>query len=292
MRVWIPHVEFILYGPLNQGSEIWLEAGVPGKKKWFSRGCEGRTRLGEFSDEYRDIEQATENRCSYSVRYLPEGAPTTYTGIVDFSLHMRDERRGTSDVALFTGKFKVAKQPGGTGLAGDVDYYVDEDWRLPIGFLTAGDAGGLRANLAFRKSVGRAVAYLFYRGKQLEEVSCGSGVDLSQDGKVDLRKCEFWSVSKKANPYRPTEEKHLLTQNPGEYEIKVMADGRLVRSAKFTVDAEGSFDNGIATAGRLGTLGVVVPVSVLGTSDGAWNKLAWKTDAFYGNPLTGFTAPQ
>jgi len=35
---------------------------------------------------------------------------------------------------------------------------------------------------------------------------------------------------------------------------------------------------------------VIVPVQVIGDQDGMWNKTAWKTDAFYGNPLTGFTA--
>jgi hypothetical protein len=29
---------------------------------------------------------------------------------------------------------------------------------------------------------------------------------------------------------------------------------------------------------------------VLG-NQGPWDKTAWKTGAFYGNPLTGFTAP-
>ncbi len=35
---------------------------------------------------------------------------------------------------------------------------------------------------------------------------------------------------------------------------------------------------------------VVVPVKVIGTAD-KWNATAWKTDGFYGNPLTGFNAP-
>ena len=34
---------------------------------------------------------------------------------------------------------------------------------------------------------------------------------------------------------------------------------------------------------------VVVPVAVLGEQDGRWDRAAWKTDAFYGNPLNGFT---
>jgi hypothetical protein len=41
----------------------------------------------------------------------------------------------------------------------------------------------------------------------------------------------------------------------------------------------------------VGNSRVIVPVQVLGDSDGAWDKNAWKTDAFYGNPLTGFAAP-
>lgn len=50
-------------------------------------------------------------------------------------------------------------------------------------------------------------------------------------------------------------------------------------------------ENGIATSNKLRNNWLVVPVQVLGDSDGTWDKLAWKTDAFYGNPLTGFTAP-
>ncbi len=42
---------------------------------------------------------------------------------------------------------------------------------------------------------------------------------------------------------------------------------------------------------RLGSNRVIVPVQVIGDSDGPWGQTAWKTDAFYGNPLTGFSAP-
>ena len=57
------------------------------------------------------------------------------------------------------------------------------------------------------------------------------------------------------------------------------------------VDAEGKLvDNGIGTSNKLGNNRIIVPVQVLGDSDGQWDKMAWKTDAFYGNPLTGFSA--
>ena len=59
---------------------------------------------------------------------------------------------------------------------------------------------------------------------------------------------------------------------------------------KFKVDANGKFDNGIATANKLGSNRVIVPVQVIGNQD-AWDQTAWKTCAFYGSPLTGFTAP-
>jgi hypothetical protein len=35
---------------------------------------------------------------------------------------------------------------------------------------------------------------------------------------------------------------------------------------------------------------IIFPVQILGDQDGQWNRTAWKTDAFYGHPLTGFAA--
>ena len=85
---------------------------------------------------------------------------------------------------------------------------------------------------------------------------------------------------------------YLLSENAGDYEIKILYKGHLVRSIKFAVDAEGKLvDNGIGTSNKLGNSRIIVPVQVLGDSDGQWDKMSWKTDAFYGNPLTGFTAP-
>jgi hypothetical protein len=82
-----------------------------------------------------------------------------------------------------------------------------------------------------------------------------------------------------------------MSENAGDYEVKILYKGHLVRSIKFAVDAEGKIvDNGIAAANKLGNNRVIVPVQILGDSDGQWDKNAWKTDAFYGNPLTGFTA--
>jgi len=49
------------------------------------------------------------------------------------------------------------------------------------------------------------------------------------------------------------------------------------------------FENGINAANKVGGRRVIVPVTIIGDQDGPWDKNAWRTDAFYGNPLTGFT---
>jgi hypothetical protein len=82
---------------------------------------------------------------------------------------------------------------------------------------------------------------------------------------------------------------YSLAANPGDYEFKVLWNNHLARAIKFTVASDGKFDNGIATANKLGSNRVIVPVQIIGDQDGAWDKTAWKTEAFYGNPLTGFT---
>lgn len=77
----------------------------------------------------------------------------------------------------------------------------------------------------------------------------------------------------------------------GEYEFKVLWNNRLARSIKFTVGPDGKFDDRIATANRLGSERAVVAVQIIGDQDGQWDRAAWKTDAFYGNPLNGFAPP-
>ena len=69
----------------------------------------------------------------------------------------------------------------------------------------------------------------------------------------------------------------------------MLRSNKLARSLKFTVAPGGSFDNGIAKNNKLGRDRVIVPVQIIGDQDGTWDRTAWKTDAFYGNPLTGFT---
>jgi hypothetical protein len=56
------------------------------------------------------------------------------------------------------------------------------------------------------------------------------------------------------------------------------------------VQPDGKLDTSLAASNKFGSDRLIVPVTVIGDQDGTWDKAAWKTDAFYGNPLTGFSA--
>ena len=104
--------------------------------------------------------------------------------------------------------------------------------------------------------------------------------------------CEFPMVKGWDNKGANQADVFKMSQNLGEYEFKLLWNTRLARSIKFTVGPNGKLDNGIATANKLGTGRVIVPVTIIGDQDGQWDRVAWKTEAFYGNPLTGFSASQ
>jgi hypothetical protein len=203
-------------------------------------------------------------------------------------------------------------------------YYVDHDWNLPIGYIylesTGGSAGWNRPvfNAAFwvRGSDYNFEPHLFYQGKEVGKIflgatpmgkaGCSQKIENETNYYVDPSvpqkarwariECHFYTVvgwdktGEKRSPLPgETGQVHVLSESPGDYELKMVHKGELARSIKFTVAADGSFDNGIASAFKLGSDRVIVPVKVLGTQDGVWDRLAWKTGAFYGNPLTGFT---
>jgi len=84
----------------------------------------------------------------------------------------------------------------------------------------------------------------------------------------------------------------FLDKNPGSYEIKVLREQKLARSATFEVGADGRIvDNGIAKQAKMGGIRMVLPVKIIGDQDVKYDPMSWKTDTLYGNMLSGFTAP-
>ena len=311
---WVPSLKLRVNGPIASGSQIYAEFTVPGggtwkfdcktqetdKGHWWEPECGGRDALGEDKG-------------------------LTYTGPVNFTIKMRNELMG-GDATLFTGKFKVAKvhsNETGPNFVNHFVYYVDQDWNLPIGyvFYEGDDSRGwnyptfsfafwarTEYNAPYEPHLfhnGKEVGKLMYQGEEVGKAGCGSTEVEDNPTHITSPEGQFIWTRWRCNfpnvrAWNKTGEKidsmfgplYMMSENAGDYEIKILYKGHLVRSIKFAVDAQGKIvDNGIATSNKLGTDRVIVPVQVLGDADGQWDKSAWKTDAFYGNPLTGFTAP-
>ena len=311
---WVPQLKFKVNGPIPSGSQLYVEVQQPGgSAPWLKFDCDtGETQKGYWWKTECGGRQVEDKSI------LP-------VGTVNFAIKMRNELAG-SDTTLFTGKMKVAKTHSGEvgpKAAQKFVYYVDQDWNLPIGYVyyTQDSVYGWdypRFNVAFwlRGDSYKVDPHLFYQGKeigrlfrdgeQMGAASCDSEVDLQttisvnenfpQKAKWVRLECNFPVVKQhdKTNNGQGqpnTNEMFKMGANPGEYEVKVLWNNKLARSIKFTVAPGGKLDNGIATSNKLGIDRIVVPVQIIGDQDGPWDKTAWRTDAFYGHPLTGFTWP-
>jgi hypothetical protein len=309
---WVPRIEFRVNGPIESGSQLYAEFTIPGTGSWVTFDCRTeQTQKGYWW------------KTACGGRDIPEEKGSTYIGAVSFAIKMRNELMGTGST-IFTGKAKVEKalsNLNGPKAANKFVYYVNHDWNLPIGyvFLTADDVHGWKKttlNVAFwtrGDCHGNFQPHLFYQGKEVGKISfegrevgtpvCDPEVEnntthsvadtVTQKATWVRVRCRFFNVQgwdrtgEEPGMFGPL---YQLEKNPGEYEFKVLWNNRLARSIKFTVGPDAKFDNGIASSNKLGSERVIVPVQIIGDQDGPWDRAAWKTETFYGNPLSGFTA--
>ncbi len=303
MWSWVPKFNFSLTRDRASGEQHWVEYTIPGAGPPLKLDC-------EINQKGDGLECGGRN--------APEDKSSTYTGPVSFSIKTRNELQGTAEATLFTGKMKVAKACTNAtcpDTAGEWVYYVDHDWNLPIGhiFYNMNEPDYPTFSVAFwlRGDTYKTEPHLFYQGKEIGVVFAG-GVQMGKGvcrpivenepthrpnnmvggAKWTRMECEFPMVKGWDKKGENQTDMFKMAENAGEYEFKLLWNNKLARSIKFTVDPTGKLDNGIATANKLGTGRVIVPVTIIGDQDGPWDRAAWKTDAFYGNPLTGFTVPQ
>jgi hypothetical protein len=310
---WIPQMTYRVNGPIASGSQLYVDFTVPGTGAWVKFDC-----------KTSNIEKGRSWKTECGGRDIPEDKGITYVGAVKFTIHMRNELQG-SDVALFSGTAKVAKahsNEGGPKVANHWVYYVDQDWNLPIAyaFYLPDEVKGMKyPSLGFALWTrgeyspmdphlfhdGKEVGKLYFKGEEVGKPGCAHAE--VEDNTTHITaptepkfiwtrsRCDFPSIKgwnntgdKNNGTFGPL---YIMSENPGDYELKILKKGHLIRSMKFSVDATGKIvDNGIATANKMGTNRIIEPIQILGDEDGPWSRTAWKTDAFYGNPLTGFTA--
>ena len=304
---WVPRMKFRVNGPIASGSQLYVEYSLP-TGAWVKFDC-----------ETNNTEKGYWWKTECGGRDIPEDKGSLYTGPVSFVIKMRNELQG-SDSTLFTGKMKVAKahsNEAGPKAVNKYVYFIDHDWNLPIGYvyLTAADVYGWKLpdfHIAFwvRGDAYRFDPHVFYQGKEVGKkfldgteigrAGCEAEVEnntthyvedsMPQKAKWARIECDFPNIKGSNTSGDPvTSDIFTLADNPGEYEFKLLWNNKLARSIKFTVAPGGKFDNGIAKTNLLGSDRVIVPVTIIGDQDGVWNKTAWQTDAFYGNPLKGFT---
>lgn len=307
---WVPWIEFRVNGPIESGAQLYVQFSLPDDPKWV-----------EFDCGTGSIEKGYWWKTEGGGVNFPEEKGVRYTGPVNFRIGLRNELM-ESDIELFKGTFEVRKAHSGVegpNAAEKWVYYVDEDWTLPIGYVFLESDGDWKlpkfcAAFWIRGDYSVLDPHLFYQGKEVgkvmfegmeigkpswnEELSALPSISVNDSvpQKAIWRRINL-SFNNVRGWNQTGDEKagfgtapFLLCNNPGEYDLKVLRNGKLARSIKFTVGPDGKFDYGIASANLLGNDRAIVPVKVIGDQDGVWDREAWKTGAFYANPLTGFEA--
>lgn len=296
---WTPALSFQMLGPVAGGSQLVFEVSRPDGKPWVS--------FNLRTPEAGDDELIKINGPDLDQSELEKKA-ITQTGLFPFKIMLKNALAGTNE-PIFAGKFKVATYAPDQTIPeykGKQEFYVVQDWRLPVGYIwndpTLDEnvpALGVQMWLRGSRSGDKVEGVLFYKGQQVgtamanneEEISTGVADPQGRWGlwTFQFAKVRGYNQSTSATTYPET---FFLDKNPGDYEIKVLRQQKLARSATFMVGADGRIvDNGIAKQNKLGGIRMVLPLKIIGDQDVKYDPLSWRTDMFYGNGLAGFTAP-
>jgi hypothetical protein len=292
---WVPSVMFNYEGAEPNGSQFYVVVSLPNGSPWVELDC--KWEVSSVNNFYK---------CGGPS--VPEEKGIVTTGVFPFAVKMRNELRGI-DQTLFSGKVKIDKAPDDNGTPAERAkksfFFPVHDWALPVGYVYhSPQENFLHTAFWVRGSTSRVAPHVFYRGKQISPTAESSCRDVQEVGDAYIRSIEpapVWRLVQ-CELYVPVRDRggkyhtppHFLTANPGEYEIKVLRNDELSRSIKFTVGSDGQLGGGPSVLYTLRWAegdrrpGVVVPVAILDKQDGPWDKNAWKTEAFYGNPLKGF----
>ncbi len=295
---WLPEVSFIVSGPISAGTSFAVNYTLPGGKPWITLNLTSEEQCATCWYVYTDIGSGDS---------IADSKATAEVGNFGLKITMANELEGTKGT-LYEGSFTVKKFKSENG---EINHYVDQDWRLPIVFVGGewmeNSYGAMQVNKApyltamswFKGgSDPQTQAFLFFGGKKIASVdggnSCNSVSTYNTSVlnyyclKFHFSSVKWWLMPEIAQNYP---DAYVLYGNAGEYQIKVLRDGKLSRVITFSVTADGKMvDNGYAAQAGY-RYNWIVPAQVMGEGDGAYGKEAYKTDTFYGNPLTGFTAP-
>jgi hypothetical protein len=299
---WVPTVRFDIYYDWNKPVKYLAEYYNPDGSLWFTEQLESGNRAGNrtilFQSDRTDTATMLETKASVA------------TGIYGIKI----VNKATNETA-FQGKFKVNKflPPYSERTPKKFDFFVEHDWLLPMAYVgfhfsafdDAENIGGYPISVStwLKGNVkdDELEAQLFYKNQQIastqrthteSERASGFAVVAPEPQVWKLWNFE-WENFRFDNGGTFNRDNypnaHYADKNPGEYTVKVFRGSTQIREFKFTVQPDGRLDGGgFAKQIFLAYHEITVPAKVIGNLE-KWNSAAWKTEAFYGNPVPGFT---
>ena len=301
---WVPVLSFSQFYNNDKGLNYTAEYFNPDGTPWYSE------RL-EQSRQAADQTVSFESPSPWGG--VLDSKSTAGTGVYSFKITDQDTKQ-----IVFQGKFKVGKFSTSSGPQekNKAAFFVDHDWLMPfamIGFHHSLDeVGGMMPEFSIwikgPASADELEGRIYYKGQQIassKDPETASGVsdydERSVDYAVSHAPANYWkrwqfqfgnfrfdNNGSFNRDYYP--KAHYADKNPGDYTVKIFRGGVQIRELSFTIGPDGRFVTpGYSSQIYMPYYRFLVPVKVSGTAE-KWNAAAWKTDAFYGNPLTGFAA--
>lgn len=295
---WIPMLKFKVRYSGAAKLRLMAEYFTPDGKAWFTETL--GTNMSNASEKTVDI-----NTERVSGRF--DGKSTIATGL--FGVKITDTRDNS---ILFQGKFKVGKFKYGPSIPmfkNQYDFFVDQDWNLPFGYVWLNwkdrnaPAPTVSVWIKGETRLGDLEARLFYNGEQIattDDMGAASSVQQRYPNSLENKDTHRWELfdfewykykyaanQNGRNMYR---QARFMNDSDGSYTVKVYHKAVQIRELSFTVSGGMITDNGIASGNNFADGKTIVPVRVLGDKD-KWSSATWKADAFYANPVNGFTWP-
>jgi hypothetical protein len=297
---WVPKIRFDQFYNEEKNLNYTVEYFNPDGSAWFSENLESSGRNAERTVLYQ-------SPSPYGNGVL-DTKSTAGTGVYSFKVTDQATKQ-----LLFQGRFKVGKVSRAYSAQekNKFMFFVEHDWLAPfavIGFHHSLDeVGGMPPLVSVWLNglveAGELEGRIFYQGKQIASTKDNGGVS-----DYDARTAEY------AAPFAPETiwkrwqfqwnnvlfdnngtfnrenfpNAHYVDKNPGEYTVRIFRSNTQIRELAFTVGADGKFVvPGYSNQIPLPYHRLILPARVTGTAE-KFNRTAWKTDAFYGNPLGGF----
>lgn len=295
---WIPQVRFKVFYKSDVRLRYKADYFTPDGKPWFSE-----TLDQNMIDNNNQTVEIKSSRAGDRFTNKATNAIGTY------GVKITNTRDNS---VVFEGKFKVNKYKYGPAIPmfkNQFCFYVEQDWNMPIGYVWLKWTGsGLpsplpTASMWFKNDIRSSdlEARLFYNGQQIATTDDMGEAEYSeyripnvQENK-ELTYWRLWNFSWYKVRYAHSKaardsfrQAKFINDMDGEYVVKVYFQGQQVREMKFYVSSGNLTDNGIAKQNNIGDDKIILPVKIMATTE-KWNATVWKTDAFYGNPLSGFS---